>query len=71
MHDGSLATLCHIVSFYDAGGISNELLDRLFRPLGLRAYEHADMVEFLEALTGSDAGVLVSDVFSASIGDPR
>lgn len=28
MHNGSLSTLADVVAFYDAGGVSNELLDR-------------------------------------------
>lgn len=71
MHDGSLATLGDVVTFYDAGGIPNELLDPLIRPLGLRADERADLVSFLEALTGADVDVLVSDAFAAPIGDPQ
>jgi cytochrome c peroxidase len=71
MHDGSLATLPDVVSFYDAGGIPNEALDPLIRPLGLRDEERDDLVAFLEALTGSDVGGLVSDAFAAPIGDLR
>jgi cytochrome c peroxidase len=71
MHDGSLATVGDVVSFYDAGGTPNETLDPLIRPLGLRADEREDLVSFLEALTGSDVSTLVSDAFAAPIGDVR
>ena len=71
MHDGSLASLGDVVSFYDAGGTPNETLDPLIRPLGLRADERDDLVSFLEALTGSDVNTLVSDAFAAPIGDAR
>jgi cytochrome c peroxidase len=71
MHDGSLATLADVVSFYDRGGIPNETLDPLIRPLGLSAEERDDLVSFLGALTGSDVDELVSDAFAAPIGDAR
>jgi cytochrome c peroxidase len=71
MHDGSLATLADVVSFYDGGGTPNEVLDPLIRPLGLSAAERDDLVSLLEALTGSDVDRLVSDAFAAPIGDVR
>ena len=71
MHDGSLASLGDVVSFYDAGGTPNETLDPLIRPLGLSANQRDDLVSFLEALTGSDVNTLVSDAFAAPIGDAR
>jgi cytochrome c peroxidase len=69
MHDGSLATLRDVVSFYDAGGVENEALDPLIHPLGLDPGEEEALVAFLETLTGSDVGTLVSDAFAAPIGD--
>jgi cytochrome c peroxidase len=71
MHDGSLATLRDVVSFYDGGGIPNEVLDPLIRPLGLTADERGDLVSFLEALIGSEVDEIVSDAFAAPIGDVR
>jgi cytochrome c peroxidase len=71
MHDGSLATLRDVVSFYDAGGIPNEVLDPRMRPLGLSAAERNDLVSFLEALSGSDVEQIVSDALAAPIGDVR
>lgn len=71
MHDGSLATLGDVVSFYNRGGIPNEVLDPLIRPLGLSAEDQDDLVSFLKALTGSDVDELVSDAFAAPIGDVR
>jgi hypothetical protein len=71
MHDGSLATLGDVVSFYSRGGTPNEVLDPLIRPLGLSVDDQDDLVSFLEALTGSDVDELVSDAFAAPIGDPR
>jgi cytochrome c peroxidase len=71
MHDGSLATLEDVVAFYDRGGIPNEFLDPLVRPLGLSDREKEDLVSFFKTLTGSEIDELVSDAFAAPIGDVR
>ena len=71
MHDGSLATLRQVVDFYNAGGIQNETLDPLMRPLGLSGQEVEDLVAFLESLSGDNVDLLVRDALSAPIGDPR
>ncbi len=68
MHDGSLRRLEDVVDFYDRGGIPNPLLDPRIRPLGLTAQEKADLVAFLESLTG-DYRRLVLDAFAAPLGD--
>lgn len=68
MHDGSLLTLADVVDFYDRGGVPNPLLDPRIRPLGLSAREKADLLAFLEALTG-DYRSLVLDAFVAPVGD--
>ncbi len=52
LHDGSEATLMDVVDYYDRGGIANPGLDPLMLPLHLTAQEKADLVAFLEALTG-------------------
>jgi cytochrome c peroxidase len=54
MHSGQLATLADVVEFYDQGGGSpvSGTLDPLMVPLGLTEQEKADLVAFLEALTG-------------------
>ena len=52
MHDGSFGTLTEVVDFYDRGGYENPYLDDSIRPLSLSAREKADLVAFLEALTG-------------------
>lgn len=55
MHDGYLATLEDVVSFYNMGGAANGFTgvkDPLIVPLGLDAGEQADLVEFLKSLTG-------------------
>jgi cytochrome c peroxidase len=69
MHNGSLATLREVVEFYNRGGIPNENLDPLVKPLRLNNQEVDDLVLFLEALTGDNVGKLVSDAFAAPIGD--
>ncbi len=66
MHDGSLATLADVVAFYDRGGVPNDGLDPLVRPLGLGDEERRDLVAFLESLTGSDVEELVADAFAAA-----
>ena len=71
MHDGSLATLRQVVDFYNAGGIPNDTLDPLIRPLGLSGQEVEDLVAFLESLSGDNVDLLVRDALSAPIGDPR
>ncbi|HSS66560.1 MAG TPA: cytochrome c peroxidase [Gammaproteobacteria bacterium] len=69
MHDGSLATLREVVDFYNSGGVPNELLDPLIRPLELSTSEAEDLVAFLKSLTGSNVNALISDAFAAPVGD--
>ena len=71
MHDGSLATLQDVIAFYNRGGVQNELLDPLLKPLNLSEQESADLVAFLKALTGDNVDVLVADAFAAPVGDLR
>lgn len=52
MHDGSLATLDEVVAWYVKGGQPNPFLSPLIEPLDLSAAEQADLVAFLEALSG-------------------
>lgn len=68
MHDGSIATLRDVLLFYDRGGVPNEVLDPLIRPLGLSGTEIEDLLAFLRSLTGSNVGILVSDAHAAPIG---
>jgi cytochrome c peroxidase len=69
MHDGSLATLEEVIRFYDAGGIPNETLDPLMRPLGLTGSEQTELVEFLEALTGGNVAALAARARATPIGN--
>ena len=67
MHDGALATLAAVVEFYDRGGAPDPQLSPLIGPLGLSAADRADLVAFLEALTGEYRS-LVLDAFAAPVG---
>lgn len=68
MHDGSLASLRDVLEFYNRGGVPNEALDPLIRPLGLSDAEIDDLLAFLQSLTGSNVDALVADAFAAPIG---
>ena len=52
LHDGSEKTMEAVIDLYDRGGIDNPHLDGLMLPLNLTRREKADLVAFLEALTG-------------------
>jgi cytochrome c peroxidase len=69
MHNGSLANLEQVVQFYNQGGIDNDNLSPLIKPLNLSAEEVSDLVAFLRALTGSNVGRLVADGLSAPRGE--
>ncbi len=69
MHNGSLSTLQEVVDFYDQGGVPNEGLDPLIKPLHLSAQEKQDLVAFLQSLTGDNVDQLVADAFAAPVGD--
>jgi hypothetical protein len=60
MHDGSLATLADVVDYYDRGGTSNGGLDGHIHDLALNAQEKADLVSFLESLTGEERAGLAA-----------
>lgn len=69
MHNGSFASLHDVLEFYNQGGISNENLDPLIKPLHLTPQELSDLEHFLLALTGSNVTELVSDGLAAPVGD--
>lgn len=52
MHDGSQETLAEVIAWYVKGGQPNPFLSPLIEPLDLTAQEQADLVAFLEALSG-------------------
>ncbi|HET7209274.1 MAG TPA: cytochrome c peroxidase [Terriglobales bacterium] len=57
MHDGSLKTLKEVVDFYIGGANSNPNLDKNIRALDfLSGQERADLLAFLESLTGEKPG---------------
>jgi cytochrome c peroxidase len=55
MHDGSVPLLQAVVALYNAGGHANPWLSREIKPLNLTEAEQADLVAFLDALTGEVA----------------
>lgn len=69
MHNGSLATLKDVLEFYNRGGIANQNLDPLIKPLKLSPVEIEELTAFLEALTGDNVDELTSDAFAAPVGD--
>ena len=69
MHNGSMATLKKVIEFYNQGGIANENIDPLMKPLALSSPETDDLLSFLESLTGDNVDTLVSDAFAAPVGD--
>lgn len=54
MHDGSLKTLKDVMDFYIGGGNSNSHLNKNMHVLdSLSGQERADLVTFMEFLTGT------------------
>jgi len=69
MHDGSLATLEAVVDHYAAGGVAHDGLDPLIRAFAPSDGERADLVAFLQSLTGSNVAALAADARTAPVGD--
>lgn len=57
MHNGTMQTLEQVVDFYDAGGGADPLKDGRLKPLGLVPSEKADLIAFLESLSGESFDV--------------
>ena len=53
MHDGVFLNLEEVIEFLNKGGGANPNLSPLMKPLGLTQEEKADLLAFLEALTGA------------------
>jgi cytochrome c peroxidase len=53
MHDGSVQTLEDVIALYDRGGIERPSRSELIAPLRLTQGEKADLLAFLETLTGT------------------
>ncbi len=71
MHNGSIASLREVVEFYSRGGILNDNLDPLLRPLHLSGTEIDDLTTFLQSLSGDNTEELISDAFAAPVGDSK
>ena len=52
MHDGVFKTLEEVIDFLDQGGGQNPNLSPMVKPLGLTQQEKAELIAFLNALTG-------------------
>ncbi|MGE0753382.1 MAG: cytochrome-c peroxidase [Variibacter sp.] len=52
MHDGSVTTLAEVIELYNRGGIDRPSRSNEIKPLGLTEREKADLIAFLETLTG-------------------
>jgi cytochrome c peroxidase len=52
MHNGTFKTLKQVVAFYNKGGGDDPNKDSQIRPLDLSKAEQADLVAFLESLSG-------------------
>lgn len=52
MHDGSVMTLAEVVRHYDKGFVKRPSLSQSVRPLNLSERDVADLVAFMETLTG-------------------
>ncbi len=63
MHNGRFASLQQVLDFYNQGGVKNENLDSLLKPLNLGKAEISDLIAFLQSLTGSNVEELVADGF--------
>lgn len=54
MHNGMIKTLDDVVAFYNNGGGEDFRKDIRIKPLGLSQQEQADLVSFLESLSGDE-----------------
>jgi len=52
MHNGMLATLADVVTFYNQGGGEDSNKSKALKPLNLSEQEQKDLVAFLESLSG-------------------
>jgi cytochrome c peroxidase len=62
MHDGSLPTLKDVVDLYDRGGIDRPSRDDAIHQLDLPQSEKADLIAFLETLSGKAQSVSVPEL---------
>jgi cytochrome c peroxidase len=52
MHNGTIKTLADVVAFYNNGGGDDPNKDPAMKPLGMSAGDQADLVAYLESLSG-------------------
>lgn len=71
MHNGKFLSLYEVIEFYNRGGIKNELLSPMMKPLNLTGEEIDSMIAFLRTLTGGNVNVLVADAFSVPVKDVK
>lgn len=69
MHNGKFLLLREVIEFYSRGGVENDLLSPLIRPLNLTEQEIDALVAYLKTLTGGDVDILVADAFSVPVRD--
>ncbi len=69
MHNGAFGSLAAVIEFYARGGEPHEGQDERIRPRDFSEQDKADLVAFLEALTGSNVDALAADARTAPIGD--
>jgi cytochrome c peroxidase len=62
MHDGQMQSLQDVLEFYSSGGGKNPFLDKQLHPLNLSADARADLIAFLESLTGSVTYAMQAEV---------
>ncbi len=71
MHNGQFQTLAEVINFYNQGGVKNENLDPLIKPLHLSTQEQAALLAFLNSLTGRNVNALVNNALAAPIGERK
>lgn len=59
MHDGSMLTIEEVVAHYESGGVQRPSLSDEMKPLSLSDTERADLLAFLDTLTGGLAPVVL------------
>lgn len=57
LHDGAATNLADVIALYDRGDVANSNLHPWMRPLRLSGGEQADLVAFLESLTGTSPAI--------------
>jgi cytochrome c peroxidase len=59
MHNGSVATLEDVIALYEKGGIDRPSRSELIKPIALEPSEKADLLAFLQTLTGSSPSATI------------